>query len=159
MEKNMIVAKNHIVTLAYQVLDPDGALVDEGPEPLQYLHGGYDQIFPVIESALDGKTLGDAVSVTMQPADSFGEYDPSLVEVVAVSDLPQPVTVGMQLEGNRDGAPDEESFIATVTEIEGDKAVVDGNHPLAGMILVFNCTVKEIRAATAEELAAHGIEA
>jgi len=150
------VSKNAVVTLSYQVHDPAGELVDDGPEPLKYMHGGYEEIFPVIEAALDGKSVGDSVSVTMQPSESFGEYDPSLVEVVLVSQLPQPVTVGMQLEGNREGAPDEEAFIATVTEINGDKAVVDGNHPLAGMTLVFSCAIKEIRPATAEEPAESG---
>jgi FKBP-type peptidyl-prolyl cis-trans isomerase SlyD len=47
----------------------------------------------------------------------------------------------------------------SVTEIEDGRAVLDGNHPLAGVTLVFSCTVSEVRAATAEELAhghAHG---
>jgi FKBP-type peptidyl-prolyl cis-trans isomerase SlyD len=42
-----------------------------------------------------------------------------------------------------------------VTDIADDKVVVDGNHPLAGLSLVFNCTVTEVREATEEELA-HG---
>jgi FKBP-type peptidyl-prolyl cis-trans isomerase SlyD len=47
----------------------------------------------------------------------------------------------------------------SVTEIEDGRAVLDGNHPLAGVTLVFSCTVSEVRAATTEELAhghAHG---
>ncbi|MEK9964251.1 MAG: peptidylprolyl isomerase, partial [Betaproteobacteria bacterium] len=36
-----------------------------------------------------------------------------------------------------------------------DKVVVDGNHPLAGVGLLFKCKVKSIRAATAEEIS-HG---
>ncbi|MBK7990922.1 MAG: hypothetical protein IPK05_13770 [Comamonadaceae bacterium] len=41
-----------------------------------------------------------------------------------------------------------------MTEIEDGLAVLDGNHPLAGVTLVFFCTVSEVRAATAEELGA-----
>jgi FKBP-type peptidyl-prolyl cis-trans isomerase SlyD len=33
--------------------------------------------------------------------------------------------------------------------------VVDGNHPLAGIALLFSCTVAEVRAASAEEIS-HG---
>jgi FKBP-type peptidyl-prolyl cis-trans isomerase SlyD len=52
---NMQVEKNSVVTLDYSVTDPDGELVDAGQEPLVYLHGGYDDIFPMIEEELHGK--------------------------------------------------------------------------------------------------------
>jgi FKBP-type peptidyl-prolyl cis-trans isomerase SlyD len=42
-----------------------------------------------------------------------------------------------------------------VTDIADGKVVVDGNHPLAGQRLRFDCTVLDIRPATAEEMA-HG---
>jgi len=42
-----------------------------------------------------------------------------------------------------------------VTEIADDKVVLDGNHPLAGMALVFTCTVTDVRPATADEIS-HG---
>ena len=49
------VVKNTVVTLDYNVTDPEGALVDAGKDPIVYLHGGYDDIFPMIEEALQGK--------------------------------------------------------------------------------------------------------
>ena len=39
-----------------------------------------------------------------------------------------------------------------MTDIAGDKVVLDGNHPLAGMALRFACTVVGVRAATAGEI-------
>ena len=45
-----------------------------------------------------------------------------------------------------------QTLVYTVTDIADDKVVVDGNHPLAGMALRFQCTVKAVRAATDEEL-------
>ena len=39
-----------------------------------------------------------------------------------------------------------------VTEINGDEATVDGNHPLAGETLTFDLKVVEVRDATEEEL-------
>jgi FKBP-type peptidyl-prolyl cis-trans isomerase SlyD len=57
----------------------------------------------------------------------------------------------MQFEGGAEG--DEEDFIIyRVTEIADDKVVLDGNHPLAGMALIFTCTVTSIRPASAEEI-------
>ena len=151
----MEISRNTVVTLAYSVTDPDGHLVDEGKEPLVYLHGGHDDIFPRIEEALQGKTTGDEVVVKLQPDEAFGEYDADLVQIEPRADFPKELQVGMQFEGGAEGAEEDDYFIYRVTDIAGDKVVLDGNHPLAGLALVFSCTVSEVRAATAEEIA-HG---
>jgi len=148
------IARNRVVTLAYSANDADGNLIDEGKEPLEYLHGGYDGIFLPIEVALHRKTVGDSVTVKLQPADAFGEYDPEFVTIVPVDALPQPLTVGMQIEGNPESGGEEDRFFLTVTDIADGMAVLDGNHPLAGTSLVFNCTVLAVRQATAAEIAA-----
>ena len=36
----MLIARNTVVTLKYSVRDSDGDAVDEGSNPLVYLHGG-----------------------------------------------------------------------------------------------------------------------
>lgn len=148
------IERNSVVTLAYTVVDVDGNMVDEGKEPLEYLHGGYNSIFVPVEAALHGKRVGDSIAVKLQPADAFGEYDPELINIVPVEELPQPLTVGMQIEGTPEGGSEEERFFATVTDIAEGKAVLDGNHPLAGIALLFAATVQAIRPATEEEIAA-----
>lgn len=145
----MQIARNTVVTLDYKVWDPDGNLIDGGAKPLVYLHGGYDGIFPALEEALQGKDVGDQLEVKLQPEDAFGEYDAELVFVESRASFPENIEIGMQFE--RVGEEDEE-MLFTITEIEGDKVVVDGNHPLAGTALVFRCTVAEVRTATQEEL-------
>jgi FKBP-type peptidyl-prolyl cis-trans isomerase SlyD len=152
---NRQVIKNTIVTLDYNVTDPEGGLVDAGTEPLVYLHGGYDDIFPMIEEALQGKKIGETVIVKMQPDDAFGEYDADLVEIEPRENFPQELQVGMQFEGLPEDEDEEEALIYRVTEIADDQIVLDGNHPLAGMALVFTCTVTAVRPASAEEIA-HG---
>lgn len=152
---NTQVVKNSVVTLDYSVTDPDGVLVDAGQEPLVYLHGGYDDIFPMIEAAVQEKRIGESVVVKMQPDDAFGEYDADLIQVEPRKDFPKELQIGMQFEGVPDGDDDEDILIYRVTEIADDKVVLDGNHPLAGMALVFTCTVTAVRPASAEEIA-HG---
>lgn len=149
---NMHVSKNSIVTLDYSVTDPDGELVDAGQEPLVYLHGGYDDIFPMIEEAVHGKKIGESVVVKMQPDDAFGEYDAELIQIESRKGFPKELEVGMQFEGIPDGGEDDDILIYRVTEIADDKVVLDGNHPLAGMALVFTCTVTSVRPASAEEI-------
>ncbi|MBL8471097.1 MAG: peptidylprolyl isomerase [Rhodocyclaceae bacterium] len=145
----MQIARNTVVTLDYKVWDPDGNLIDGGTNPLVYLHGGYDGIFPLLEEALQGKAVGDELEVKLQPEDAFGEYDAELVFVESRASFPENIEIGMQFERVGD---DDEDMLFTVTEIEGDKVVVDGNHPLAGTALVFRCTVAGVRTATQEEL-------
>lgn len=148
------ITRNTVVTLAYTLVDVDGNVVDDGREPLSYLHGGYDAIFLPVEVALHGKALGDSVAVKLQPADAFGEYDPDLVTIVPVAELPQPLAVGMQIEGTPEEVGGEGRVFATVTDIADGVAVLDGNHPLAGVALIFAGTVQDIRPATAEEIRA-----
>jgi FKBP-type peptidyl-prolyl cis-trans isomerase SlyD len=152
---NTQVAKNFVVTLDYNVTDPDGELVDAGKEPLIYLHGGYDDIFPKIEEAVQGKAIGESIKVKLQPDEAFGEYDEELVQIESRDSLPKELQVGMQFEGAPEGADDEEFIIYRVTDIAEDKVVLDGNHPLAGMSLIFTCTVTAVRPASAEEIT-HG---
>jgi FKBP-type peptidyl-prolyl cis-trans isomerase SlyD len=150
----MKISANTVVTLDYEVKDPQHEMVDPGERPLVYLHGS-SGIFPKLEAALDGKTVGDSVQVQLEPEDAFGDYDDELVTSELLQNLPEGVLVGMQLEGTGEHG----THIMSVTEIEDGRAVLDGNHPLAGVTLVFSCTVSEVRAATTEELAhghAHG---
>lgn len=152
---NEQVVKNTVVTLDYNVTDPDGGLIDAGREPIVYLHGGYDDIFPMIEGALQGKKIGETITVKMQPNDAFGEYDANLIEIEPRSSFPKELQVGMQFEGVPEHGDEDDTLIYRITEIADDKVVLDANHPLAGMALVFTCTVTAVRSASDEEIA-HG---
>ena len=149
----MQIAKNSVVTLHYKMYDSEGKLLDETSEPISYLHGGYDNILPLVEEALHGKKIGDSVEVTMEPEDAFGDYESELVRVETKDVFPQDVTVGMVFEADDPETGDLLFF--RVTEIEGDKVVVDGNHPFAGMKIRFAANVEEVRAANDEEIT-HG---
>lgn len=133
--------------------DPDGNLIDEGSQPFVYLHGGYEGIFPLVEEALAGKAVGSELEIKLQPEDAFGEYDPSLILIEPLSLFPEGIEVGMQFERTTEDGEDERVYV--ITDIADGKVVVDGNHPLAGVALVFQCVVTEVRPATAEEIA-HG---
>lgn len=141
------------MTLSYRVWDPDGNLIDEGRQPLVYLHGGYDGIFPRIEEALEGASVGDELELKLQPEEAFGEYDETLVLVEPLSMFPEKVEVGMQFERVTDDG--EQEMVYTITDIADGKVVVDGNHPLAGMAIIFKCSVADVREASAAEIA-HG---
>jgi FKBP-type peptidyl-prolyl cis-trans isomerase SlyD len=150
----MKITGDSVVTLKYTVHDDQGKLVDQGEEPLTYLHGGHDGIFPAVENALAGKQEGDSVKLKLQPVDAFGEYDAELVRVEPRDRFPSEIKIGMQFEGTAND-DDDDLMIFTVTDVADDKVVVDGNHPLAGVALTFDATVVSVRAATKEEIS-HG---
>jgi FKBP-type peptidyl-prolyl cis-trans isomerase SlyD len=147
----MPVTKNSIVTVDYQIYDTEGNLLHEEDEPIVYLHGDYGQIFNAIEEALEGKEVDDTFTVNLSSDEAFGQYDPELVVTEALSELPAEVIIGMEVDGylDEDG---EDVVIYTVTAIEGDRATLDGNHPLAGIDLVFKGKILDIEEATPEEI-------
>ncbi|MFH2134812.1 MAG: peptidylprolyl isomerase [Pseudomonadota bacterium] len=148
----MKIEKNAVVSLTYALNDASGALIEQTSDPISYLHGGFDGIFPAVEEALHGKDVGDKFSVSMTPDDAFGEYEHDLVRVEPRDMFPAEVAVGMQFEGGAEGDDDEDYMLYTVTEVTDKEVTVDGNHPLAGKTLTFSGTVTDVRAATAEEL-------
>jgi FKBP-type peptidyl-prolyl cis-trans isomerase SlyD len=147
------ISKDSVVSLTYELFGEDGAVIERTERPVSYLHGGYDGIFPLVEEALEGHDVGYECRVDLKPDDAFGEYEAELVRTEARDLFPPNVNVGMQFEGAADDS--QESRIYTVTEVTGDKVVVDGNHPLAGRKLAFSCKVTAVRPATREELT-HG---
>ena len=152
----MQIAKNTVVTVEYKLWDAQGELIEEGREPMVYLHGGYENTLPKIEEELEGKSAGYENTIQVEPEDAFGDYDPELVKIEPRNRLPSPLEVGMQFEGSPETPDDDElPVIFTVTDIADDKVVLDGNHPLAGMALRFTLKVTDVREASEEEVA-HG---
>ena len=147
----MRIEAGRVVVLTYELKDCEGVSVEAEGASLAYLHGGYGNIFPKVEAALEGREVGHEVSVTLDPEDAFGDYDADLLRVEERNRFPGTLEVGMQFEGVP-GGEEGEARIYTVTDIAGDKVVVDANHPLAGERLWFKCSVRGVRAATPEEL-------
>ena len=130
----MKVAKDLVVSLAYQVRTEDGVLVDESPvsAPLDYLHG-HGSLISGLETALEGHEVGDKFDVAVGANDAYGQYDENLVQRVpkdvfmGVDEL----QVGMRFLAETDQGP----VPVEITAVEDDHVVVDGNHMLAGQNL------------------------
>ncbi len=159
MTSTLLIGQNTVVTLSFEVSDSDGNPLDKPGAQMVYLHGGYNGIFPLVEEALAGKTVGADLSLSLDPKDAFGEYDENLIRIEPKSVFPANIELGMQFEGLPPGEEDDRWVVYTVTDIADDQVVIDGNHPLAGERLIFKCTVRDVRAATADEIThghAHG---
>ncbi len=149
----MTVGKDTVVALRYRLFGVDDELIEETEQPVEYLHGGHGGMFLAVEQALEGKLVGATCRVRLAPDDGFGNYDAALVQVEPRDKFPDDIAVGMQFEGKSEQSGD--TVVYTVTDIADGKVVIDGNHPLAGQTLHFDCTIVAVRPASDEELS-HG---
>ncbi len=143
--------KNKVVTIDYTLKDNEGNLIDESNTgEFAYLHGA-NNIIPGLEKELEGKQAGDSVQVSIKPEDAYGEVDMAKIQQAPRSMFPQDVEIkpGMQFHAQ---TPDGQDVMVTVTAVEDDHVVIDGNHPLAGVTLNFDVTVRDVRDASAEEI-------
>ncbi|GMV58096.1 MAG: hypothetical protein AMXMBFR72_12070 [Betaproteobacteria bacterium] len=146
----MHIARGMLVSLQVRMFDAQGNLLEASEAPLVYLHGAND-IFPAVERALEGKAVGDELSLRLEPEQAFGDFDAQLVHVVERDRIGRDVTVGMRVGGLPGTVGD--TRIYRVTDVADNVAVLDGNHPLAGMALRFDIKVLGVEAASVEELA------
>lgn len=148
------ITHNSAVSIHYRLTDEQGNQLDASTqEPLVYLHGHHN-IIPGLEKALEGKTIGDELTVTVAPAEAYGEYYQE-----AVQDIPREyfqgvdtIEVGMQFQSQTENG---QPMLVQVIAVDDKTVRVDANHPLAGKSLTFEVKIVDIRAATEEEIA-HG---
>ena len=150
----MKIAENTVVLIDYTLTDNDGDVIDssEGAGPLAYLQGA-GNIIPGLEEALLGKEAGDEVKASIEPARAYGERQEEMKQEVPKELFGgvDNIEVGMQFQSETDQGP----VMVTVVAIGEEIITVDGNHPLAGVHLNFDVTIREVREPSEEELA-HG---
>lgn len=152
---SLMIGDKMVVSMHYTLTDNDGKVLDssEGAEPLDYLHGA-GNIIPGLETALIGKVADDALKVTVEPKEGYGELIPELIQKVNKSAFEgvDNLEPGMAFEAQ---GPDGQVQRVVISAVEGDEVTVNGNHPLAGVTLNFDVKIVGVRDATEEEIA-HG---
>lgn len=147
----MRITKNILVHIEYKLSDENNNHLNPDEGELIYLHGGYGHIFDKLENTLEGKKAGDTFKATFAPSEAFGEFDEQLIVQEPLSELPEDVYVGMELDTSDEDS--QSTNIYVVTDILNDCATLDANHPLAGLTVTFDGTITEL-----EELTEEGIK-
>lgn len=159
----MSVTQDKVVSFHYQMSDVDGTLLETSYEadPTLYLHG-HRNLLPALESALDGKAVGEKTQVTLTPEEGYGLRKEGAVQRIPIKHLhnheklKNKIKVGMTVQVNTQNGP----WDAVVLKVGKFNVDIDSNHPLAGKTLTFALEVVDVRDATPEELShghAHGV--
>lgn len=147
-----IVEKNKVIELDFVITNSKGEILDqsEGNEPMVYLHGAGD-LLDVLEEALEGKSIKDAINLKVSKEDAYGEIDESLIIRIPKQAIEHDaeLAVGEEFELEMENG---EVEIFTVIKVDAEEYLVDGNHPFAGIDLVFSLEIKRIREATEKEI-------
>jgi len=147
----MRIATGTVATFEYTVTDEQGNLIDTSRTsgPFSYVHGK-GTIVPGLELAMEGRSAGESFSVTLPPPQAYGQRDENLVHILSRKDLAR---LGELKPGMRLQTPEGSGKrILTVSKIEGDRVILDENHPLAGKTVRFDISILAVRPATAEEM-------
>jgi FKBP-type peptidyl-prolyl cis-trans isomerase SlyD len=151
----MKITQKCVAALSWTLSDTLGEELDVLDDPVEFLIGG-DDLFPVIEYALQGCAEGSTVNMRIEPEQGFGEYDEKLVFLESRKLFPDELEEGMSFDGAALPAgcnPDmPQDALYTVTDIYPEHVVLDGNHPLAGIALRLKLTVRTVREATEAEI-------
>ncbi len=147
----MKIEDNKVVNINYKLTDDQGNVIDESNDgSFAYLHGA-NNIIPGLEKALEGKSEGEKLSVSVPPAEGYGERDEQQIQEVPREMFPQDIEIqpGMNFHAQ---TPDGTPVVVTVTAVGDDTVTVDGNHPLAGQNLNFEVEIVSVRDAQPEEI-------
>jgi FKBP-type peptidyl-prolyl cis-trans isomerase SlyD len=149
--KPTVVADNVVVTIEYTLL-VEGEILDSSEEegPLEFLQG-HSNIIPGLEKELYGMKPGERKQVVVQPDAGYGEFDEEALMDVPRSEFPEeiPLKPGVELEvTDQEG----DTQLARIVSVSKSDVKLDFNHPLAGKVLEFDITIKELRQATSEEI-------
>jgi len=139
-----MIADGSVVKFDY-TLTVEGQVVDtsDGKQPLEYTQG-QGAIIPGLEKEMVGMKVGESKHVTVAPVDAYGAVNPAAFQEVPRTAFPPDINLqpGMVLPlKDNDGR----ALPALVSEVSGDKVVLNFNHPLAGKELTFDVKVVEIK--------------
>jgi len=121
----------------------DGKTFDssEGNDPLEFELGAR-QVIAGFESAVEGMAPGEEKTVSIEPAQAYGEHDANLVQTVARDRFPADaqIDLGTQFQASTQDGP----VVVTVVEMNDEEITIDANHMLAGQRLTFALRLVEV---------------
>mgnify|MGYP001310286738 CR=1 FL=1 len=111
-------------------------------EPLVFQIGG-GQVIAGFNDAVDGMTVGETKSITIDPENAYGLLREEAVATINKSDFPEDFEF---IEGGIVQAQNETgTFRGVINSFTDTEVTVDFNHPLAGQPLTFEIELIEVQ--------------
>ncbi len=101
---------------------------------------GAGQMIKGFDSGVVGMKVGEVKTVTLPPAEAYGEMRTDLITSVPLTQLSNSginATVGTKLGAGN-------GLVGTITAVNSTHATIDFNHELAGKTLIFKITMRKI---------------
>jgi len=138
-----------VVTMDYTLWLENGEEIEStiGKSPFAFSYGE-GTIIPGLEKELSELQQGDKKTITVIPAEGYGERVPEAVRTIRREQFPD----GMKLEIGASyytKDPQGQTIVFLVSALDEETVTIDFNHPLAGKTLMFDVTIVDVKEATA----------
>ncbi len=139
-----------VIAFNYVLKNTEGQILDQSEtnQPLPFLEGK-QQIIPALEHVLSLMSEGDKKQISLTAAEAYGEFRPDMIMEVPKQELAH---IKLELGAHLQLQLDKQMRVVKVTKMTDTHVTLDGNHPLAGVGLVFEVEIMLVRQATQEEL-------
>lgn len=128
-------------------------------KPLWYLHG-HANVISGLEAAMEGKTVGDSIAITLAPEQAYGERRSNSFQRVPIKHLRLTSAQKKLMPGMVVGVQTNQGVVSALVVKAGRFNVdIDTNHPFAGRTLHYEVEIVEVRAANEEEIAHRHVHA
>ena len=149
-----IIAQDQYVELEYRVRLDNGEFIRgtaDAPALLTFV-AGCGELLPGLERRLWGLQENDSVEFDLPAAEAFGAYDPDFIQEWSRKSFPPEIDLNPGQKVLPANLPIPPEYPLTVKEVNGERVILDMNHPLAGHDLHYTVRVVSVRPATPEEL-------
>ncbi|HAR45870.1 MAG TPA: peptidylprolyl isomerase [Nitrospiraceae bacterium] len=136
--------KGDSVVVHYTGKLADGTVFDSSRDrqPIQFKVGD-GQVIPGVENAVVGMNAGDSKTAKIPSEEAYGPRRDDMVVTLDRSQLPADLDpkVGQRLELTQEN---DQTVLATITDLSEKNITLDGNHPLAGKELTFELELVQV---------------
>jgi FKBP-type peptidyl-prolyl cis-trans isomerase SlyD len=118
---------------------------------------GRQQIIPALEAVISLMSEGDKRQVSLKANEAYGDFRQDMLMEVPKEELAH---LKIELGAHLQLQLEKQVRVVKVSKISDSHVTLDGNHPLAGVDLVFDIEIMLIRQATEDEVRhghAHGL--
>jgi len=141
--------EGQVVWFNFKMMDSKGTLIESSmDEPISII-SGKNHIFKPVENAVVKMSEGDTKRIPVRSNEAFGDYNEDLVYQIPTSKFENVPKVGDSFEMEiEDGTV----INMNMVDEKNGVCILDGNHTLAGVDLLFEIEVVKRRLANAQEI-------